>query len=189
MIKHLSTVTAAVLLAMNLSNAKAATVSLSPSLSSVPPGDSFTLDVMIDFTGDATLGGGMDIFYDSSALSFQSFTFGTANVTLDPSFSRSPDVLTNKLEGLAFGNFGGLTSSRVGTLTFQALAPGKTALSMAATSDPRKGGAFYSGISFEPQTVTFDGAAVQVSLPVPAAAWLFGSALVGLAGLARRRVV
>ena len=62
------------------------------------------------FTGDPTVGGG-DIFYDVSVLSFQSFYFATT--TLAPGFGRSPGVLPNELESMAFGNFHGLFGSGV----------------------------------------------------------------------------
>lgn len=165
----------------------AATVSFSDTSVTANVGDMITLDVVMDFTDDATLGGGTDIFYDASVLSFQSFDFGTTTLALDPGFSRSPDVLTNELEGLAFGNFNGLSGPGVvGTLTFKAEAVGDIVLSMAVTSEALKGGEFISATTYGPQLVTFGTADVSI-VPVPAAVWLFGSGLLGLVGLARRK--
>lgn len=165
----------------------AATVSFSETSVTAGIGDIITLDVLMNFTDDPTLGGGTDIFYDASVLSFQSFDFGTTTLPLDVSFNRTPDELTNELEGLAFGNFNGLTGPGVvGTLTFQAIALGDTSLSMAVTSEALKGGDFISEADYSVQLVTFGSANVNV-VPVPAAVWLFGSGLLGLVGVARRK--
>jgi len=166
----------------------AATISFNTTSVTAGIGDIITLDVLMDFTGDPTVGGGTDIFYDASVLSFQSFDFGTTTLTLDPSFSRSPDVLSNELEGLAFGNFGGLSGPGiVGTLTFQAIAVGDITLSMAETDNLLAGGAFTSATTFGPQAVSFGTADVSI-VPVPAAVWLFGSGLLGLIGVSRKHM-
>lgn len=170
-------------------NVNAASISFSSNDISVALGDTFTVSILADFTDDATLGGGLDVFFDDSVLSFQSWSFDTTTFILDPSFNRSPDLLSSELEGIAFGNFGGINTSGVlGTLTFEAINSGNSLLSMAVTSDPLKGGDFYSAISFGPQIVNFDTANVSVSaVPLPAAVWLFGAGLLGLAGIARKR--
>lgn len=185
--KPFSALAAATLLMFALSSVQAASISLTPANTNVSVGGLFNLDVSIDFSDDATLGGGLDVLYDGTALAFQSFTFGTTTLDLDPAFSRIPDELPNKLEGLAFGNFNGLTVGIVGTLTFQALTAGNSLLSMAVTI-PSKGGDFVSANTFDVQSVTFNGANVNASaVPVPAAAWLFGSGLLGLVGIMRRK--
>ena len=38
-----------------------------------------------------------------------------------------------------------------------------------------------------PLSVTIDGLAVPSEIPIPAAAWLFGAALLGFVGYSRRR--
>ncbi len=166
----------------------AATVNFSPTTVTSNVNDFITLDILMDFTGDPTVGGGTDIFYDASILSYQSFNFGTTTLSLDPAFIRTPDIKTNKLEGLAFGNFGGLSGPGiVGTLTFQAITPGNTTLSMATTSNLLGGGGFFSATTFGPQTVSFGTAKVEVSnVPLPAAVWLFGSGLLGLVSIVRK---
>jgi len=170
-------------------NAYAATINFSDTAISANVGDTITLDILMDFTGDPTLGGGTDIFYDASVLSFQSFDFGTTTLALDPAFSRSPDELANELEGLAFGSFAGLEGpGTVGTLTFQAISIGDITLTMAVTDKALKGGDFISATDSSVQTVTFGTANISVSqIPVPAALWLFISGLLGLSALSRRR--
>jgi hypothetical protein len=174
------------LILFGASVAHAATVSFSDTAVAANVGDTISLNILMDFTDDATLGGGTDIFYDASVLSFQSFDFSTTTLALDPTFSRVPDVLTNELEGMAFGSFAGLTGPGiVGTLTFQAIATGDITLSMAETDNPLGGGSFTSATTFLPQVVSFGTADVAV-VPVPAAVWLFGSGLLGLVGVARK---
>ena len=154
--------------------------------------DIITIDLLMDFTDDATLGGGTDIFFNDAVLSFLSFDFSSTTLVLDPAFGRLPDadVIAGKLEGMAFGNFGGLPGPGViGTLTFQAIAFGDSALTMAVTTEALKGGDFISNNTFGPQVVNFGSANVSVvsAVPVPAAVWLFGSGLIGLAGVATKR--
>jgi len=155
--------------------------------------DIISIDLLMDFTDDATLGGGMDIFFNDAVLSFLSFDFGSTSLVLDPALTRLPDsdVLPGKLEGMAFGNFGGLSGPGVvGTLTFQAIAVGNSALTMAVTTEALKGGDFISDNTFGPQIVGFGSANVTINtsvVPVPAAVWLLGSGLIGLAGVATKR--
>lgn len=186
--KHLVRLPSLILLLSAISGANAATISLLPTSASAIPSEMLAFDLSIDFTGDPTVGGGIDISFDTGLLSFQSFSTASSTLTLDASFTRSPDPVSTGLEGLAFGSFSGLETGIVGTLTFQALAEGNSALAMAVTSDPLKGGDFISATSGEVQSVTFVETQVEISaVPLPAAVWLFGSGLIGLAGIARRR--
>ena len=63
------------LLAAASLSASAASISLSPLTQTVGQGNQVSLQLTMDFTGDPTLGGGIDISYNSSLLSFASFTF------------------------------------------------------------------------------------------------------------------
>jgi len=170
---------------------QAASLSFSSTSLTASLNDTFTIDILMDFTDDATLGGGTDIFFDPAVLAFQSFDFGSTTLSLDPAFSRIPDadVIPGKLEGMAFGNFSSLSGPGVvGTLTFQAIATGNSTLTMAVTTEALKGGDFISNNTFAAQTVNFGSSTVNVSsVPVPAAVWLFGSGLLGLAGAATKR--
>jgi len=182
----LSTVSTALLL-NSASAVHAASISFSNTSVTAGLGDLITFDVLMDFTGDSTLGGGTDIFYDASILSYQSFDFSTTTLALDSDFSRSPDVLFNELEGLAFGNFNGLSGPGVvGTLTFQVVALGDATLSMAETDNALAGGGFISATTYDSQVVSFGTASVS-AVPVPAAIWLFGSGLIGLIGVVKRK--
>lgn len=48
-------------------------------------------------------------------------------------------------------------------------------------------GSFPPYAPVDPSTISFNGTSVNI-VPVPAAAWLFGSGLIGLVGIARRRI-
>jgi hypothetical protein len=103
---------------------QAATVSLNPLVQNVTLGNQVSLQLNMDFTGDPTVGGGVNILYSSSLLSFVSFVFNPG-LGDDPFFQRLPDVLNNELNGLAFGNIDGLEGpSVVGTLTFNTVGSG-----------------------------------------------------------------
>lgn len=164
--------------------AQAATISLTPLTQDVNLGNQAVLKLSMDFTGDSTIGGGIDIFYDSSVLSFSSFVFDPIfTASDDPTFRRAGDDMPGEVNGIAFGNFGGLSGpSLVGTLTFDTLAIGSAFLSMADNDTPA--GGFFS-ITASPQTVIFEGASVNV-VPVPGAFWLLGSGLIGFAGFRKK---
>jgi len=154
--------------------ASAVSISLSPLTSSVPLGNQVSLQLNMDFSADPTLGGGVDITFDNSLLSFASFTF---DPTLgdDPSLQRQPDVTPGLLTGLGFGNFNGLSGpSVVGTLIFNTLAPGIAQLSLADNASPV--GPFYSAHTSNQQTIDYTGASASISpVPLPGAVWLLMS--------------
>src|SRR3990167_8770967 len=97
---------AGALLVSFITASHAATISLSPLSQNVALGNPVSLQLNMDFTGDPTLGGGVDIFYDSSRLSFVSFIFDSG-LGDETSLRRLPDVLTNELNGLAFTSYAG----------------------------------------------------------------------------------
>ena len=159
-------------------------VSLVPAAQNVAVGDSVIFDLSIDFTNEPTLGGAIDIAFDFNIFNFVSFDFAPG-FDSGP-YSRSPDLGMGELSGLAFGNvdiFNGLTSALIGTLTFDAIANGASSLSI---TESFVGGGFYSIDSLAQEPV-FNIAEVTV-VPVPAAAWLFATGLLGLVGFSRRKV-
>lgn len=167
-------------------SAQAALVYLEPvsAQSSYVIGDLVALDLKIDFSDKASIGGGVDVFFDPTGLAFTNWT---PEALGDPSFRRSPDVQSDKLNGIAFGNFAGLpATAKVGTLEFRVLKAGEWEVDLEANNAPA--GPFYSATDFSLLPVQFNDITVSVNaVPVPAVAWLFGSALLGFVGLSRKR--
>ena len=198
--KKLAGLAATAVLMSAISSAQAVSLTLMSSTPSVAVGETIELQVLMDFSDDATVGGGFDIIFDPGLVSYVSGSYLTDGALgSDPSFTRDDnptvtdptkrvEVLSDKLAGAAFGNFGGLSGPAVvGSLSFIANAGGDAVFSLGASTSASIGG-FFSAVSFSEQFPVFTGTTVSVSaVPVPAAVWLFGSGLVGLIGVARRR--
>lgn len=171
-----------------ISSALASSVSLSPSSQTVALGSVFSLEIDIDFTDEATIGGGIDVlfgnFTNGNEITFLSFT--PANLG-DPGFRRTPDVRSNELNGIAFGEFNGITGpASVGVLTFQANQAGSFEFNLAANDFPA--GAFVSAVTNRPFAPDFTGARINVSsVPVPAALWLMLSGVGAISGINLRK--
>lgn len=167
-------------------SAQAALVYLEPvsAQSSYAIGDLVALDLKIDFSDKASIGGGVDVFFDPNGLEFTSWTDEALG---DPGFRRNPDVLSGELNGIAFGNFAGLpATAKVGTVVFKVLQAGEWEVNL-ETND-RPAGPFYSATDSSLLPVQFNDITVSVNaVPAPAAAWLFGSALLGFVGFTRKR--
>jgi hypothetical protein len=157
-----------------------------------------TLELFMDFTGVQTIGGGIDIATDSpggqlSLLEFipssyfltatdPFFTgFGTTVPAIgigDPPVALPPNTIE-----IHFGNFGGLTGlNKLGDIVIGLNSPGPGNLNISINDF--YGGFFSTG--GEALDVALSGASLQV-VPVPAAAWLFVSAIGALGGMRLRR--
>jgi len=169
---------------------QAATISFDRPLITASVDEFISLDILMDFTDEPTVGGAIDVFYNESILSFQSFDFDSTTPGLDPVFNRLPEVLSGELEGIGFGSFSGLSGPGiVGTLTFQVIGDGSAILNMAITDNNLAGGEFTSvsalGGGEKPKVLSVDFGSTEVRVvPVPAAIWLFGSGLFALVGVA-----
>ncbi len=188
----------AVALIVGSASTQAGTISLQTTSPVVTEGDLFELEILMDFTDGATIGGGFDLLFDSSLVSYVAGSYVVDPVLgSDPAFTRDDsasadaahriDVGLDSLIGLAFGNFGGLTGpSRVGTLQFMANNTGFADFGLIDTTNSTVG--IFYGSDFSEQYPNYIGAQIEIeAVPVPAAVWLFGSGLIGLAGIARRR--
>lgn len=170
--------------------ASAASISIVPGLNTVRLGESVNLDLLMDFSDGATTGGGIDIYFNTSALHFSQFTFASGFPT-DPAITHAPELAGDHLDALAFGNFDGISGpAKIGTLTLDALSVGSFDITLAATNNMFWGDEFYNAIDFSPITVEFGSATVNVSaVPNPPAFWLFISGMALLARRANRRQV
>ncbi len=178
-----------VLLALGVSSiAQASFISLMPQQSTVVVGSSVSVDVFMDFSDAPTLGGGIDVFFDDSLLAFDSFSFDVAFGS-ETAFARAPTVSGGELDGIAFGNFAGLSGPAVvGTIVFEALDIGVVDL-MTALNDS-VAGAFFSALTFRQQPVDFFGTSIQiVAANMVSEPYTLGLMLMGLAalGVQRRR--
>ncbi|HHO59123.1 MAG TPA: hypothetical protein ENJ64_02690 [Thiotrichales bacterium] len=171
----------------------AASIYLVPDATTVDIADGTTsLDLFMDFApGESTVGGGIDITV-GGAVSFVSFTSAPYLDGLNVSPGDDTDFTgfgvadaDNDFE-IHFGSFAGtFGQNKLGTLTLSLDAVGMGTVSMVINS---KWGEFFSAIDFNPQNVDLIGATIDVTqVPVPAAAWLFVSGLVGGFGLLRLR--
>jgi hypothetical protein len=177
---------------LSLSWAHAASVAVSPSASSVPITDATAdLDLSTFFpAGDITYGGGIDLSF-SGAISYVSFAPSGYFMGLDPDFTGFSTGLADTAGGVEihWGDFFGLITDpamSLGTVTVSLDALGLGTIGMAINNAFGDFLAFPGGAA---QAVSLSGATVDVTdtvVPVPAAVWMFGSAL-GLLGFVRRR--
>jgi len=169
----------------SISGAQAAnSLSLTAINSTVTTGSQATFELWMDFTGDSTLGGGVDIIFDNfingNQLSFNSYT---PEILGDTSLINEPIVTNGKsLDGITFGdvNNGLEGSALVGILVFDTLVDGNYTLSLIDSVDA---GGFFS-ISGTPQSPVYTSASLTVnpsSVPLPATAWLMLSGIIGIA--------
>jgi hypothetical protein len=173
--------------------ANAATVSVNPASQTVVTGSTFQLTVSGSDFLDGAVAGGFLMTWDPTVARLDTTAADALGGALGPSWT---DLLgftptANSLDVSAAVSFflppvgvGGTAFDFI-TLNFTALAPVGTAINIGVGI----GGPWQDGnlLNVDP---TYVGATVTVSaVPVPAAVWLFGSGLLGLVGVARRRQV
>lgn len=179
--------------AASLVTAQASSIYLVPPNQTANPGNPVQLELWMDFTGDPTIGGGIDVnfdnFVDGNQLSFISYTPAALG---DPLLISAPalSALGDALQGITFGDLvNGLEGpALVGTLAFTANLVGNYGFSLADNADA---GGFYS-ISGPQQFPLYTGSAVVIEaappppggVPLPGTAWLV---LIGLPALAKRQ--
>lgn len=191
-LKALKAICAAILVGGLATMAQAGSVTLTVDPAADPSGDfvvgeSVILNIAMDFTDGAMIGGGIDITYDPTVLSYVGWSGFDAGLGQDPSFSSDPtNPSAGLVQGLSWGNFSGLTGpSAVGTLTFQAINGGSTFFNVenSAVTDPFVSLATFA--PFVPQPTLNDSGTVNV-VPLPGSVWLLGSALLGFVVIRRR---
>ena len=182
-------------------SAQAVSLSIATSTPSVMVGDTIDLQILMDFSDDPTIGGGFDIIFDPSLVSYVLNSYITdPSLGSDPDLTRDDnpavlnsalrvDIESDRLAGAAFGDFVGLTGpATVGSLSFIADTVGVAVFNLGASTSSAVGGFF--GTDFNEQFPDFGSVTVDIGtpeVPLPAAVWLFGSGLLGLIGMARRR--
>ena len=190
----------AVILAALATSVNAASVSVSGP-ATVLPGDAFQITLQGDFSGVGLFGGDVLLNWNDSLVDLTSVTLETG--TTDVAFSCPGTApYCSGIDDTAFVVGWGPSGSVVldgtepaptlmATLNFTAL-PGPGGLADFSLA-PFLGG-FGGILDASGNDITFstelNGASVQIGVsasPVPAAVWLFGSGLLGLVGVARRK--
>ena len=195
----------ALILLVLANHTAAVTLSLQPVSQTAMPGDTVTLDLVIDGLGDFapdSLGAfDIDIAYDTSVLTFIDYTLGpglgalltealdfslgdsggTVNIA-ELSLLENDDVssyfcIPPYLDEIQPGSF---TLASL-DFTVDVLDPGASTI-VAIDTVNALGDGFGHALTVESTTD-----AVISAIPVPAAIWLFGSGLIGFIALARRQ--
>jgi hypothetical protein len=172
------------LLTANL--ASAISVSTNPSNVVVNVGDTFQVSIdAADFP--TTAGGGFFVNWDSGL----SLLTTDAEIETNMIFDTPSSQTTGNQTRIVGGNFGAPVSSTnftIVTLEFQALAAGSSNITLSA--EPTELWVDETFATLDPQPDYF-GTSVTVNdltaVPLPGAVWLFGTGLLGMVGVARRR--
>jgi hypothetical protein len=172
-------------------------IGLSPASQSVQVGSDFAIDIFMDFD-EVVIGGGFEVTFDSSELSFLTFRFDqnfTANIFMLAPVDGEVDLPLEIAFGwLDFSGGGGPTGpTTVGQLTFRAEGPGPAVIVMTSSSSSNPGPYYAPGNASSPLAVEFgsttlDVIAPPVLVPEPQSALLLVVGLIGLAQLGSARV-
>ena len=189
-----------------MAGANAATISLTPATNFVSAGDSLTLEVHGTGFTDGATAGSVELTWDTAVLALTGAALGTdllsdgtkAPSLPDPTATYEWDslggatVLPGSLDvdgfftdSDIFGDPFPATGANFFFLsvTFDVIAiPDPSVVSVNIGSD----GNWQNGLNQPITDVIYEGAEIA-AIPLPAAAWLFGSGLLGLVGIARRR--
>jgi len=174
----------------SVGGAQAVSLTLNAVNSPVTAGSQATFQLWMDFTGDPTLGGGVDVVFDNFTnghqLSFASYTPAALGDAFFYNQAPTVSVVGDRLEAIMFGDLanGVEGSALVGTLVFNTQTAGNYSLSLV---DSASAGGFFS-TSGAHQYPVYTSAALTVdpsggAVPEPATAWLM---LAGLSGMSFR---
>ncbi len=189
---------------MFAAGANASTISVNPNVINISVGASFSATLEADFSDvGGTSGGGVGVTWDPTVLTLNETASGySADVTnviasQDPGNSgilfdtvnADGGSLTISFDLCTLTACDSLSLFNIYDLVFDAINPGTSPVDVGINiftdvwwdSDP------FDSMPLDNQP-TMVGATVTVgAVPVPSALWLFGSGLIGMAGIARRR--
>ncbi|MCG6936681.1 MAG: hypothetical protein LJE83_00715 [Gammaproteobacteria bacterium] len=200
--RHIAAVFMAVGLMAGVLPASAQTISMSPSSLVVADGASFSIDIGATGLPSGTSGGGFSVLWNAADMTLDSVFLATPDSAdngggafpgnWDPvsdGFTGTGTIGAGSLANLYVGSFLGLSGDQaIARLNFT-LGSGVTnsAISFAYDVFYDEWGQDTPPFGFTPEFTS--GAIINPTVvPVPAALWLFGSGLLGLVGVARRRV-
>ncbi len=171
--KILVTVILCCTLGLAANSALAQSIWLTPASQTPSPGETIVdVEVWFDFSAEPTLGGGIDITYSTTQLSFVSWT---AEAIGDPGFTVVPVISPGLISGIGAGDFiTGLSGPGLwGTLVFNLINPGTAQVNVMDTASAV--GPFVSWATFQVQTVTYTGAEIIIDEAVPTTDESWGS--------------
>jgi hypothetical protein len=173
-------------LALTISPAWAATVSLLPSSVTVTEGGQFTVDIYIDATDTrvedqpGSIIGKPQITFDETLVDFVGFSFNSPAVGSGTPITEGTGFVT-----ISFAN--ALDDGVIGTLTFDVLGIAGDTINLGILDSVPVLGSFANtvpvNLKFDP---AFNGTNIDV-VPIPASAWLFLSGLGWLVFSRRQR--
>jgi hypothetical protein len=183
--------------------AKAATISLVPIAQNVADNASFEVLVLASGLPTGTSGGALDLSWNATDMTLDSVYLATTDGADSGGgqFFGSWDPVSSLLSGPGTIGIGSLSGLFVGSLggvqDFQAIAQLNFTLgtgvsnSVISVAQAAVGGTWSAWDGVNPPynfTNTYQSAVINPAIvPLPAAFWLFGSGLLGLVGVARRR--
>jgi len=199
-VKSITTAVLAFGLLVSGFTASAALISMSPSSQQVADNASFFVDILATGLPADTAGGAVDISWDLADITLNSVYMATTD-PLDSNgvFTGPWDPVSSFLSGVDEAGAGFVHGVFVGTFPTgisgdQPIARlnftlGTGVSNSLITLDVAATGGTWSSYTIGDFTNTYEGATINpVPVPVPAALWLFGSGLIGLVGVARRRI-
>lgn len=172
-----------------MASSHAATISFSSNALSVNSGDGFSLTVQ-GSGFPAIVGGGLNIDFDASVLQIDQvitntsvFEFYLGNGTEEGRLDNGAGHLTDT----AFNTFLGVTGDfDIMTINFTAIGSGSSQLLLSESSIWLFSNVFGQRVG---NSISYETAQIDVTaVPVPAAIWLFGSGLLALTSLVRRKI-
>ncbi|MEQ1559131.1 MAG: cohesin domain-containing protein [Methyloglobulus sp.] len=178
------------LLAASASLAQAASISMTPSSLTVNQGQSFSLDINIGGVSDL-YGFQVDLQFSPSLFAVNSVSQGTllpsggATLFFGGDIDNTAGTVSSIADSLT-GPIAGVTGDGLlATISFTALASGSSGIGTvnAIFLDSLGNDIVIDKINTADVTVT-----PSAVTPIPAAVWLFGSALVSLVGVSRRKL-
>ena len=169
--------------------ANASTVTYTTPNSTVTLGDTFTLSIVgQDFT-TGTVGGNVDISWDTSILTLDS-TASPDVIKTWPGSDFSPNFQGTNTIRIAVGDSANLFNPvaygpafDIADLLFTASGPGTTAITLTPFN-----WADVDFSAFSSQPTGIGGNITVNAVPIPGALWLLGSGLIGMVGLRRKLV-
>lgn len=168
-----------------ITNSQATTISVNPSHQVVNLNDTFNIDLLGLGFKLATLGGGVDLYFDSNILKVNSVSFASSNFDFKKEVKKIDNV-AGKLESILVASI--LSSPQgdfnIASIEFEAIALGHSDLFITPSTFLAPWLAELDGSDINP---TYISGSVDVSaVPLPTGIWLLMSAL-GSLSLIRKR--